>query len=63
MANVLIFLLAIAHAASACQRKLRNREDLQQASNTILAPRQVVEYPPLWTKEEGTHQVRESFII
>jgi hypothetical protein len=52
MANVLIFLLAIAHAASACQRKLRNREDLQQATNTILSPRQVVEYPPLWTKEE-----------
>jgi N-acetylated-alpha-linked acidic dipeptidase len=52
MVNLLLFLLATVHSASACQRDIRNREELQHQTITILTPREVISYPPLWTKEE-----------
>jgi N-acetylated-alpha-linked acidic dipeptidase len=51
MAKHLVFLLAIIHSTSACQRELRIREDLQGHSH-VFAPREVTAFPPLWTKEE-----------
>jgi N-acetylated-alpha-linked acidic dipeptidase len=52
MVNALVFALAIVSVASACQREIRNREDLQQPTNPTLSPREAIPYPPLWTKEE-----------
>ncbi|KAH7076920.1 vacuolar protein sorting-associated protein 70 [Paraphoma chrysanthemicola] len=59
MAQLLLVLVAAIQFTSACQRDLHNREDNQDSSHRILAPRQAASFPPIWTTEEKI--LHESF--
>lgn len=51
MPFILYLLAALAHLTRACQREPRNRDHSHQYQSN-LAPRQDIQFPPVWTKEE-----------